>query len=402
MGKEQEATHEFKGFDNYVAIVRTGNHVAMNGEKVSFSEADLDSMVLNTPPNTAPIVIGHPRVNAPAFGWGVDYKRDGNMLFAKFDQVNPAFAKWVESGAYKKRSVSVVKSGDGWKIKHVGYLGANPPAIDGLPDMEFAGSEEGVDFEFSDVSAFSEVGYHIQTIGGLFRAMRDKMIESDGVEAADRFFSEWQVSQLQNAHENIMSRISQNNSMDSPSNFSEADFESAFADHMVESARAVLADEAQAAADLAAAQAAQAQAEAQFSAQIAALSTDKAKLESQLARQRLEAQKAAWQAAGILSPAKSVGIVDFMAAIAANETFEFSEGGAEKAISPSEYFAAFVGSLKPIQIGIEQAAGALQSKPNDAKSIEFAAKAYQKGQSEQGINVSWTDACIHVAAGHDN
>lgn len=402
MGNAHKPTFEFKGFDDFIQIATVGTHTASNGESVTFTASDFDEMIKNTAPNEAPFVIGHPKMNAPAYGWGIEYKRDGDKLFVKGGQINPEFSSLVESGAFKKRSFSVVKGDNGWKIKHIGWLGAAAPAITGMADVQFAADDNAVDFEFSDVSAFSEVGYHIQTIGGLFRAMRDKMIETDGVEAADRFFSEWQISQLQNAHENIMSRISQNNPMDSPSNFSEADFESAFADHMVESARAVLADEAQAAADLAAAQAAQAQAEAQFSAQIAALSTDKAKLESQLARQRLEAQKAAWQAAGILSPAKSVGIVDFMAAIAANETFEFSEGGAEKAISPSEYFAAFVGSLKPIQIGVEQAAGTLQSKPNDAKSIEFAAKAYQKGQSDQGINVSWTDACIHVATGHDN
>lgn len=402
MGSAHKPIFDFKGFDDFIQIATVGTHTASNGESVTFTASDFDEMIANTPPNEAPFVIGHPKVNAPAYGWGVEYKHDGEKLFVKGGQINPVFASLVESGAYKKRSFSVTKGDAGWKIKHIGWLGAAAPAITGMADVQFAADDNAVDFEFSDVSAFSEVGYRLQTIGGLFRAMRDKMIETDGIEAADRFFSEWQINSLQNAHESIMSRINQNDAMEPLFNYSEPDIDAVFAEHMLDAARAVIASEAEAAAALAAAQAAQEQAEAQFSARIAVLSANNDKLHAELARQTIETQKSAWLAAGKLTPATSMGVVDFMTAIVTDKTFEFSDGEAEKTISPVQFFTSFVDGLKPMKLGIEQAKGKLAAKPSDAKSIEFAAKAYQKGQSELGIAVSWTDACIHVSAGHED
>ena len=52
-------------------IFRPGRHTAMSGEALKFSKADLRAIADCYDPalHEAPIVIGHPELNKPAFGW---------------------------------------------------------------------------------------------------------------------------------------------------------------------------------------------------------------------------------------------------------------------------------------------------------------------------------------------
>lgn len=52
-------------------IFRTGTHTSLNGQTKDFSETDLDTIASSYDPqqHEAPIVIGHPETNAPAYGW---------------------------------------------------------------------------------------------------------------------------------------------------------------------------------------------------------------------------------------------------------------------------------------------------------------------------------------------
>jgi hypothetical protein len=45
------------------------------------------------------VVIGHPKLNAPAFGWVKEVKADGDLLLAKFGEVNPDFEAAVKAGS---------------------------------------------------------------------------------------------------------------------------------------------------------------------------------------------------------------------------------------------------------------------------------------------------------------
>lgn len=396
MPQKKNPSVDFKGFDDFIQIATVGTYTASNGEEVTFTEEDFDQMIANTAPNEAPFVIGHPKVNAPAYGWGVEYKRDGDKLFVKGGQINPEFSRLVESGAYKKRSFSVAKGDAGWKIKHIGWLGAAAPAISGMADVQCAADDNAVVFEFSDTGAFSEIAYQLQTVGNLFRSMRDKMIETEGVEAADRFFSEWQINNLQNARESIMSRLDKDNNAES--NFSEANFESVFAEFLLDDARQQLAAEAQAIAAQAAADELKKQTEAQFSEQIAQLSADKNALQAQIDRQAIDSTIAAWRSAGKITPAKEAGIADFMASLRAAQTFEFSVDGESQTVSQAQFFTAFVDNLKPVQLGNEVAGGKLPDDPSgDADGIASAARDFTESQLSKGIEVSWTEAVLHVS-----
>jgi hypothetical protein len=382
MPHDKNYAAEFKGFDDYIEIVKVGDHVAMNGEKISFTTADLDAMASNTMANTAPIVVGHPKTDAPAYGWATEFKRDGDSLFAKFDQVNPTFAEWVKGGAYKKRSVRVAKGENGWRIKHIGWLGAAAPAIEGMADMQFAADDTAVEFEFGVQEFASEVGYMFNSVGNFLRSMRDKMIEGSSVEVADKYFPEWQLSSIQNASETLRARLADNSASADPSAIN-----AAFAQVLTDTITAEITAQNQKSAS-----------EIQFAARESELLAKNAELQTKLNRQATDQQVKDWLQAGKLTPATASGVADFMAALP-EVTFEFASGDDKAQASPSTFFAQFVAKLSPINFGQQQATGDLPETLNtaDPAALEFAARAYQKEQSDKGITIDWTDACVHVS-----
>lgn len=124
----------------WFAIFKTGKHKDSAGNEKEWNEADLDKIVNNYDPtkHEAPIVIGHPKTNAPAFGWVEKLKRVGDTLYALPKQLANEFIEMVNKGLFKKRSISLYPDGS---LRHVGFLGAQPPAIKGLPDVEFKEEE---------------------------------------------------------------------------------------------------------------------------------------------------------------------------------------------------------------------------------------------------------------------
>ena len=139
-------------------IFRTGTHTSLNGQTKEFLETDLDTIASSYDPqqHEAPIVIGHPETNAPAYGWIDKLKRVGGRLIAFPKQVSNEFAELVKTGAFKKRSISITPD---LQLNHVGFLGAAAPAVKGLKDVEFAENPNELQFasfEFDPVT-LSEV-----------------------------------------------------------------------------------------------------------------------------------------------------------------------------------------------------------------------------------------------------
>ena len=127
---------EFKGFDDWVEIFR-GDKTVKDSDGIEHDGAVLLETALKTfDPEThePPICKGHPEDDQPALGWVEKLKRKGLILLAKFKQVDPVFANEVKEGRFKKRSASFYPDG---RLKHVGFLGAVPPAIKGQADMVF-------------------------------------------------------------------------------------------------------------------------------------------------------------------------------------------------------------------------------------------------------------------------
>ena len=177
-------------------IFRAGRHVAMSGQALEFSEADLAATCAAYDPakHEAPLVIGHPTHDLPAYGWVQSIKISNGGMDASPTQVNPAFAEMVKDGAFKKISASFY-SPDApnnpvpgcYYLRHVGFLGAQAPAVKGLRQPSFADDEAGV-VTFGD--------YDGLTAAGLLRNLREWMIDKFGVEEADKVLPAYEIRSL--------------------------------------------------------------------------------------------------------------------------------------------------------------------------------------------------------------
>lgn len=135
----------------WIPVFKVGAHIDSSGNEKTWTQSDLDQIVAQYHPqeHEAPVVIGHPKDNAPAWGWVESLKREGNLLYAKFKDVVPEFADMVRKGLFKKRSISLYPD---MGLRHVGFLGAMPPAVKGLPDVAFQDAG-GIYIEFGNCQA---------------------------------------------------------------------------------------------------------------------------------------------------------------------------------------------------------------------------------------------------------
>lgn len=183
-----------------IEVFRPGTFTPMKGNPISYSAGDLKAVADAYDPATAPapIVIGHPTTDAPAFGWveSFDYDADAERLFANVHEIEPSFAEMVKDGRFKKVSMQYFRPDQAhnpvpgtWYPKHVGFLGAMAPAVSGLKNASFAG-DEGVTFEAS----FGERGF--EETASLFRLMRDFFIDRFGLEDADKTLPAWKIDWL--------------------------------------------------------------------------------------------------------------------------------------------------------------------------------------------------------------
>ncbi|MDQ7799554.1 MAG: hypothetical protein RDU76_11545 [Candidatus Edwardsbacteria bacterium] len=173
-----------------IVVFRTGKHTDSKGNTREWTEADLDRMVSGYDPasHEAPVVIGHPKDNDPAFGWVESIAREGQNLVATLKDLVPEFVEAWTKGLFKKRSISLYPD---LTLRHVGFLGAMPPAVKGLPDFKFSDKDESTTIDFSD-----ETGWKVTAIGRLLSSLRDMLIEKFGLETADRVLPGWDVNNL--------------------------------------------------------------------------------------------------------------------------------------------------------------------------------------------------------------
>lgn len=161
----------------WFAIFKAGKHTDSSGNTKEWTEADLDKIVASYDPakHEAPIVIGHPKTNAPAYGWIESLKRVGDTLYAKAKQLVPEFVEMVNKGLFKKRSISLYPDGT---LRHVGFLGATPPAVKGLPDVEFKDGEKILNYEtdyWADIDEVDKKEEHKKNFQELIKELVDQL-----------------------------------------------------------------------------------------------------------------------------------------------------------------------------------------------------------------------------------
>jgi hypothetical protein len=138
-------------FEPEIEILRTGSFTGVGGASVSFSAADLDRLAQSYSAKAAPapVVIGHPELDAPAHGWVKSLERRGDRLIAKLEALSAPLVEAVRGKAYRKVSVALYGAnrrsnpvpGERY-LRHVGFLGAHQPAVPGLAPVQFADGDE--------------------------------------------------------------------------------------------------------------------------------------------------------------------------------------------------------------------------------------------------------------------
>ena len=182
---------------NRIHIFKPGTFVATNGQSYEFTEAMLQAAAESYDParHEAPIVLGHPKHDDPAYGWIRRLEFADGQLWGVADQVDAGFAELHRAGRYKKRSASFYAPDDPrnpvpgvFYLRHLGMLGAQPPAVKGLKAANFAEDEVPVTVEFGDWSD--------RTLARVLRKMKNFFIEQFGQDKADKLIDEWDLEEI--------------------------------------------------------------------------------------------------------------------------------------------------------------------------------------------------------------
>jgi hypothetical protein len=171
-----------------IPFIRTGRFTDKNGTTAEIKPETLDKIIASTRSypyqnGEFPVVIGHPKEDSPAWGWisKNSIVKEKNILSALADDSSFAaeFREWISKKLYK--TVSVALRPD-WSIKHIGFLGAQPPAVTGLPAVEFSSSPNDIIIELSEgVLSAKQFGL----LSSLFSGIKNYFIEKEGEEKAE-------------------------------------------------------------------------------------------------------------------------------------------------------------------------------------------------------------------------
>ena len=378
-------------------IFKPGRQTAMSGATLDFSESDLAACAQAYDPalHEAPLVIGHPKHDGPAYGWVKSLAAGKDGLSAEPQQVDAQFAELVGKGSFKKISASFYTPDAPnnpvpgvYYLRHVGFLGAQPPAVKGLREVAFAEAEEGV-VEFSDPG--------LNVIASVFRRVREWFLTAHGQDVADKVLPDWEIESIR--------EISQ---------WADPDTQRiAFADaatHLPSSEAPAVATTA-IPSDLATSQENHVNEQ-----QAAALSAENTQLKQQLAA--ATAQREADQAAkrhdqnvsfadglvdgGTLAPKHKDVVVAFLNFSEANATVEFGEGDAKQPLVTA--FKSFLGELPKVVDFGEHATKDKTGKPASASTADFGenvdqgrmAKDREIREYMQAHGVDYATAANHV------
>lgn len=171
-----------------IRIFKSGTFTDIHGQTLSFGAAELQQIVssYDAESDPAPLVLGHPKMDDPAWGWVAGLKMDGDTMVAEPADVVPEFADAVRDKRYRKVSASFYppkhpanpKPGN-WYLKHVGFLGAMPPAVKGLGSVSFSEADDDAAFTLS----FAEEPIMADTPTVDEQALADRIAALDAREA---------------------------------------------------------------------------------------------------------------------------------------------------------------------------------------------------------------------------
>ncbi|EGP1675185.1 peptidase [Salmonella enterica] len=362
-----------------LAVFAPGTHTAMDGRTITFTPEECIDLANSYDPSVseAPFVIGHPSLTAPAYGWAERLEYRDGIVYAAPRQVNPAFAEAFNAGSYKKRSLSIYQPDSPGNPKpghfyarHVGFLGAIPPGVKGLPDAQFAeASGDNGPLEFA-------LPWEADNLANLFQSIRDWVIQETTIEQADSIIPQWRIQSILDSATDERKSISPL-AYAEETNVDPNKKTTSTATDFAERETALAAREARLAAD------------------------------EEVARTRkLEEKRTATVAfadglvkGGSILPRQKTAIVEVLMNLS-QEPLSFSEGETTISQSPEALLREIL-STKPAVVNFSEKTGTADDPVDfaDASALATAAQNYQAEQAKQGRTISMTDAVNHVKKG---
>lgn len=350
----------------------------MSGAVIEFTESHMQAAAAAYNPalHEAPLVVGHPKDNGPAYGWVKGLQFAEGRLQAQPEQVDAAFAEMVNAGRFKKVSASWYTPDSphnpapgSYYLRHIGFLGAQPPAVKGLKSASFAEAEEGV-LEFAD--------WGFSTSKGLFQRLRDWFIQSQGLDTADKLIPQWEIDSLAEAAVALEYRTAPVAEPTNTATMSGLNYQ--------EGATMLTAEQITAK-------------EAAIKAREDAVAAAEKKLRD--AEINDFAEKLV--KAGQLLPANKATVVSLLATMPEATVISFGEGDAKTETPAVQVLKDFLKS-QPKLVNFGEAAGADKDAgdaPTDNKAVSDRATAYKRRMDDQGQGISFAEAVDAVHAGRD-
>jgi len=358
-----------------IQIFRAGTHTDMNGKTWTITDADVAQLAEGYDPakHEAPAVIGHPKTDDPAYGWAKRLIAQDGLLLAELDQVDPEFAEMVNTGKFKKISAKLYPPGhassyaeNGWGLCHIGFLGAQPPAVKGLKSAEL-GEDDGecVVVEFGDTVD--------RYVPRMFQRLRDFFIEEFGLEEADKAIDQWDVQWLTEG-------AAADRAADGDPAFSESDKPNPDKEDDVSK-----------------------EMEAALKQREEGLAKREAAFAERAARAEADAFVAELIADGKMTEGLSNGVAAFMAKLpnGKDDMVAFAEGDDAKESTPREFFKGLLTSLGTVAEFAELSADDGEGDDNGMDSQELASEAvaFMDSQKAKGIEITSVQAVAAVKAG---
>lgn len=373
-----------------IEIFRVGTHRDMRGTELSFAENDLQATASTYDPakHEAPIVIGHPKSDAPAYGWINSLSFSDGSLTAEPHQVDPAFAEMVEAGRFKKVSAQFYTptapanpTPGIFSLKHVAFLGAQPPAVKGLKQVEFAegGDDDVAMFELSFADAEYETGWALKRIFRMFRNIREFIIEEHGQERADKVVEGWDVDMGTEEAANVLDEAV-------------PDSQSSFAELHEPKKESTMPSPKQPTFKRPGASSDEEQRTAEFAEREQAL----AKREADFNKLAIDAAILTHVVAGRILPAEQAGVAAFMAELDDDDAVSFAEGS--EAETQRAFFGKFLDNM-PQRVEFAEVSGEDgKGLPDAADGVAIGREAisYQEEQRGKGVVVTTSEAVTHV------
>lgn len=359
-------------------IFKPGRHPASDGRTIAFSAEQLAASARAYDPakHEAPLVIGHPAADAPAYGW-VESLSFGETLDAKPRKVEEQFAQLVRDERFKKISASFYEPDSPnnpvpgvYYLRHVGFLGAQAPAVKGLKSASFAADERGV-IEFTD--------WNGMTIASLFRKIKNWIIDQSGQEKADAILPEYDI-------ENLQVNAAQKEPAPSPA-YSETEGDDVDKQEIEREKAQLKTDQDKLARE-----------RAEFAER------DKALKASETAAQIAQRRRGAAEFVelqvkeGRVLPAHREGLVAFMAALPEAGVVEFGEGDKAVKKPSAEWLREYLKAQPKIIDFAERAAGAGGELQQELTAEQLAARAleFQESERKAGREISVTAAVTRI------